>query len=452
MDDAPAVAALARRMAGGALDPATLMRDTIAGIERAQPTLHAFIHIAADNARAAALRARDALRRGERVAPLHGVPVALKDVIDVAGQPTTANSRTRLGMAPAARDSTIAARLAAAGAIVVGKLHCWELSVGGPCDDTPFPPARNPWDPSRDPGGSSSGAAVAVAAGLVPAAIGGDTGGSIRLPAAYCGVVGFKPSFGLVPMDGVVPFAGSLDVVGPLARSAADAAIVTGALAGRAIPVGPDGARCRVGIPVDLLAHVAPAEAVARSFEAARRHLERIGVSVVDVRLASAPLFNACYFVIARSEAFACWCDLLERSAAAMSAIARRSLAMGALLSAADLVDATRLRRHLAREMAGLFDRVDMLCLPTTPDIAGPLLPPDGVTRPDTAPYTRPFSLVGAPAISLPCGLSSEGMPVGLQIVGRFGDDAGVLGLAHRLETSHDWPGRNLRPDPARWM
>lgn len=436
-------------MARGTMDPVALMDAALARIAATRESLRAFIHVDAAHARLLAHRARD---RAAPWGPLHGIPIALKDVIDVAGMPTTANSRIRLANAPPPQSSSIARRLEAAGAIIPGKLHCWELSVGGPCEDTPYPPARNPWNLDREPGGSSSGSAVAVAAGLVPATIGGDTGGSIRLPAAYCGIVGFKPSFGLVPMDGVVPFAGSLDVAGPLARTVADAALVTGVLAQRAMPLSRRWTGIRVGIPTGLLAHATPSAAVVGAFAAARRHLEGLGAVVTDIPFASAPLFNACYFIIARSEAFATWRAVLEDAGSSLSRIARRSLAMGALLSAADLVDATRLRAHLTQEVAGLFERIDILCLPTTPDVAGPLLPQDGVTRPDTAPYTRPFSLIGAPAITLPCGLSPDGLPIGLQLVGRWNGDADVLGLAHHLETSQDWPWRDLEPDALRWM
>lgn len=428
-----------------------MIEELLARIAAAQPRLRAFIHIDESGAAGrAALLATASTEERERL-PLFGMPIGVKDVIDVAGMPTTGNSRLISACRPATRHSMVAARLESAGAILVGKLHCWELSVGGPCDDTPFAPARNPWDVARDPGGSSSGAGAAVAAGLVPAAIGGDTGGSIRLPAAYCGVVGFKPSHGLVPMDGVLPFAPSLDVVGPIARDAAMAARVTGVLVGHPMPLSRPSAGYRIGIPLGLLTHALPSRAVAAAFDGARRHLEALGARVVDLPFETASLFNACYFLIARSEAFAQWRDALERSAAELSAIARRSLAMGALFSAADLVDATRLRARLTRDMARLFQSIDALCLPTAPDIAGPLLPPNGVTRPDAAPYTRPFSLVGAPTVSLPCGLSSEGLPIGLQLVGRWGDDAAVLSLAHHLETSPGWMGRDLRPDNQRW-
>ncbi|MBM3521801.1 MAG: amidase [Alphaproteobacteria bacterium] len=430
---------------------APVIESTLARIAAAQPLLNTFIRV--DGARArvrAETLARSPAETRERQ-PLFGMAIGIKDVIDVAGLPTSGNSRLFTGAAPALRHSVACARLEAAGAIIVGKLHCWELSVGGPCDDTPFPPARNPWDTSRDPGGSSSGAAAAVAAGLVPAAIGGDTGGSIRLPASCCGVVGFKPSHGRIPLDGVLPFAPSLDVIGPIARNVATAARVTSVLLDQPMPIARSWAGCRIGIPIGLLSHASPCATVAAAFEAARRHLEALGASVVDLPFAAAPLFNACYFVIARSEAYSRWRSMLEQSAGSMCRIARRSLALGALVSAADHVDATRLRTRLTRDMARLFETIDVLCLPTTPDIAGPLLPSDGVTLPDAAPYTRPFSLVGAPAVSLPCGLSPEGLPIGLQFVGRWGDDAAVLSLAHHLETSPGWAWRDLRPDSQRW-
>lgn len=438
------IAATAAAIAAGRLDAAALLEEHLERIVRHDGRLRSFIHVDAAGARAAA---RDA-RRG----PLCGVPIALKDVFDVAGLRTTANSRLFADNPPASHDGSVAARLRAAGAVLVGKLHCWELSVGGPSDEPPFGPARNPWNAAHEPGGSSSGPGAAVAADLVMAAIGGDTGGSIRLPAAACGVVGFKPSHGAVPMDGTVPFAGSLDVAGPLARSVADAALVHAVLAGRP----PVAARTelrgmRVGVPRNLIALAPPSPAMAAALEEAVARLVRAGAVLRDVALPTPELFNACYFVVARSEAFACWRDALRDHASRLGAIARRSLAIGACIDAADLVDAQLVRRRLIAGFDAAIAGIDLMLLPTMPGEAGELLPPDAVTRPDTAPYTRPFSLVGAPALSLPCGLGPAGLPLGLQLVGRRGGDDDLLAWGAAIEALADWPWRDMRPEMTSW-
>jgi aspartyl-tRNA(Asn)/glutamyl-tRNA(Gln) amidotransferase subunit A len=440
-------------IAASRIDPVDLVEQALDRVARHDGRLASFITVDAAGARAAAIAARTACRAGSRLGALHGVPVALKDVFDVAGLPTTANSRLFLGNPPATQDSAVAARLRAAGAVMLGKLHCWELSVGGPSDEPPFGPARNPWHLGREPGGSSSGPGAAVAAGFVMAAVGGDTGGSIRLPAAHCGVVGFKPSHGLVPMAGAVPFAASLDVAGPLARSVADAACVHAVLAGRDVPRPLQSLRGRrIGIPRGLLALTPPDAAMAAALDSAIGAFEAAGAIVGDVDLPTPALFNACYFVVARSEAFACWRDALRDHAAGIGAVARRSIAIGAFLTAADLADAQLLRRELVVAFDAALADLDALCLPTAPGEAGVIAPSDAVTRADTAPYTRPFSLMGAPAISLPCGLGPNGLPLGLQFVGRRGGDGDLLALAAAVEQLPDWQGRDLEPEPSAWI
>lgn len=392
-----------------------------------------------------------ALARGEAPGALHGVPVAIKDVLDVAGMPTRANSRLFEGAGPAGRDSAVVARLRAAGAVIVGKAHCWELSVGGPSAEPPCPPARNPWDPAREPGGSSSGPGAAVGAALVPVAIGGDTGGSIRLPASACGIVGFKPSHGLVPMDGALPFASSLDVAGPLVRGARDAALVHGVISGKGVQAHAPTRGLRIGIPVALLDRTPPASDMAARLEECIAALRRAGHAVGPVSLPAAEIFNACYFVVARAEAHARWRDALRAAGGRLGSIARRSLSIGAFIDEVDVARATRLRVALRAGFDALFSGVDLLCLPTMPGEAGPLDPGDAVTRPDTAPYTRPFSLVGAPAISMPCGRGSSGLPLGVQFVGARGDDARLLAFACALEEDPAWPWRAELPEAFAW-
>jgi aspartyl-tRNA(Asn)/glutamyl-tRNA(Gln) amidotransferase subunit A len=420
-------------------------------IARLDAGLRSMVHVDAQAALHEASDRAAALARGEAPGALHGVPVAIKDVFDVAGMPTRANSRLFNDAGPARHDSAVVARLRAAGAVVVGKAHCWELSVGGPSAEPPFPPARNPWDPAREPGGSSSGPGAAVGAALVPVAIGGDTGGSIRLPASACGIVGFKPSHGLVPMDGALPFASSLDVAGPLVRDARDAALVHGVIAATGVPgrLAPGG--LRIGVPVALLERTPPGADMAARLEECLAVLRRAGHAVGPVALPAAEVFNACYFLVARAEAHARWREVLRAADGRPGSIARRSLSIGAFIDEADVERATRLRVALRAGFDALFAGFDILCLPTMPGEAGPLDPGDAVTRPDTAPYTRPFSLVGAPAISMPCGRGASGLPLGVQFVGARGDDARLLAFACALEEDPAWPWRAELPEAFAW-
>lgn len=428
MNIAETVAAIA----AGRLDPVRHAEAHLARIARANPALHAMaLPDPTVAAQAEALRGR--LARGETL-PLAGIPVAVKDAFDAAGLPTTANARLYANAPPAARDAPAVARLRAAGAIILGKATCWEMSVGGPSDASPQPPAINPWAPGADPGGSSNGSAVAVAAGMAMGALGGDTGGSIRLPASFCGLAGFKPTHGRIPLEGAIPFAESLDVLGPIAHSAADCALLDAAMAGEAAHPAVSLQGLRLGIPEALLRHSPPTAAMARELDAAIGTLERHGVAIGPAPLPSAALFNACYFLVARSEAFALWRKALATAPETLNSLTRRSFAIGALIPPAALADAQRLRAALRAELAEALAGLDALILPTTPDEAADLDFASGFSRPDTAPYTRPFSLAGVPAISIPCGLGPRGRPLGLQLVGRHGEDSRLLVLATAIE------------------
>lgn len=434
------VAVTAALVRAGILDPVRLAQHHLARIAAGNLALNAMIAVA----EAPVLRDAARLARGAALGPLAGVVVAIKDVFNVAGLPTTANARLYADAPPATADSTVVARLRAAGALIIGKANCWEMSVGGPSRDSPAPPAVNPWAPGADPGGSSSGSAVAVAAGMALAAIGGDTGGSIRLPAAFCGLAGFKPTHGAVPMAGSIPFADSLDVAGPIAATAADCAAIYAVLVGTALHPPVALAGLRIGIPHALVAHGNPTNAVSENFDAACAALARAGAMLMPVALPSAPLFNACYFLIARSEAHARWRTTLAAHPEAFNALTRRSFAIGALIPPDAVADAIRLRTRLRAELAEAMAAVDVLALPTVPDEAGDLDAGDAFSRPDTAPYTRPFSLAGVPAVSIPCGFGARGRPLGLQLVARDGADARLLAIATAAEQV--LPATGMRP------
>lgn len=426
------LAEAAAAIAAGRLDPLAHAQAHLARIARANPALHAMAALDPTvPAQAESLRAR--LARGEPL-PLAGIPIAVKDAFDSAGLPTTANARLNANAPPAAQDAPAVARLRQAGAIILGKATCWEMSVGGPSDASPQPPAINPWAPNADPGGSSNGSAAAVASGMAMAALGGDTGGSIRLPAAFCGLAGFKPTHGKVPLQGAIPFAESLDVIGPLAPTAADCALLHAAMAAEPPhpPIPLQG--LRLAIPEALLAHTPPTPAMAQALAAAIATLQRHGATIDEAPLPSAALFNPCYFLIARSEAFALWRHALATAPDKLNPLTRRSFAIGAMIPPESLAQAHRLRTALRAELEAAFANADALLLPTTPDEAADLDFQTAFSRPDTAPYTRPFSLAGVPAISLPCALGPRGRPLGLQLVGRHGDDARLLAIATAIE------------------
>ncbi len=421
------LAETAAAIAAGRLDPVAHASAHLARIAQANPALHAMARLDPT-----VLSQAEAVRG--KTLPLAGIPIAVKDAFDAAGLPTTANARLYANAAPATQDTPAVARLRQAGAIILGKATCWEMSVGGPSDASPQPPAINPWAPGADPGGSSNGSAVAVAAGMAMAALGGDTGGSIRLPAAFCGLAGFKPTHGKVPLQGAIPFAESLDVIGPIARTAADCALLHAVMADEPAhpPVPLHG--LRLAIPHALLRHSPPTAAMAKALTEACATLEHHGATIAEAPLPSAALFNACYFLIARSEAFALWRHALAGTPDKLNPLTRRSFAIGAMIPPEALADTTRLRATLCAELEAAFANADALILPTTPDEAADLDFTTAFSRPDTAPYTRPFSLAGVPAISIPCALGPRGRPLGLQLVGRHGDDARLLALATAIE------------------
>ena len=441
------IASLGADLRRGRLTAADLVEDCLARIAERDGTLNAFVLVRADEARAEA-RATDAERaRGRDRGPLHGIPISLKDVIDLAGAPTTAATAGRAGHRAAA-DATVTTRLRAAGAIVIGKCNLHELAFGTTGEASAFGPTRNPHDPERVAGGSSSGSAVSVAAGMALASIGTDTGGSIRIPASACGVVGLKPTHGEVRADGVLPLAPSLDHVGPIARSVPDAAALFGVLR--------EPAAARGGRPPQ--AHAVPPRprlgvlrryflerldpAVESAFHAAVERLARAGCRIRDADVPHAADAGPVYLHTQLPEASACLGGLLERHAGTISEEVRLRLELGRYVLAEDYVRAQRGRAVLAREVDAALERCDALLLPALA-IVPPRLGVDTVAvggaseavRPLTLRLTQLFDLTGHPAIAIPCGLAG-GLPAGLQLVGRRNATDALLALAAAHEAT----------------
>lgn len=438
----------------------------LARIERDDPILRAYITVTADAARRRARQMDDEQARGRRRGRLHGVPVALKDLIDVAGVRTTAGSRV-LAKNVARGDAAVTERLDAAGAVILGKLSLHEFAFGRPALDGPFPTGRNPWDVARAPAGSSSGSAVGVAAGLCAGALGSDTGGSIRGPASMCGIVGHKPTYGLVSRRGVVPMSWSLDHVGPMTRDVWGSAAMLQVIAGRdardtstrdarvedyvvGLESGVRGLRLGVlrRFYVDWPGlHDDVRTAALTAFDV----LGREGATLTDV---DAPMLDLALPAWATflAETYEYHRETVAHRAHEYREPLRPRLYMGALVPAADVLRAQRFRARFAREVDAILHGVDALVFPgqAAPAVRFEDFPMKGL-MPASARYTAPWNLLGLPAVCVPCGRSRDGLPVSIQIVGRAFDDATVLRIARTYERTTDWHARRPpRPTSSR--
>jgi aspartyl-tRNA(Asn)/glutamyl-tRNA(Gln) amidotransferase subunit A len=458
--DLPALE-LAARIRAGALSAAEVVEAHLARIARVEPHVQAWVHVDAAGARAAARTLDAEARAGRLRGPLHGVPVALKDIFDAVGLVTTSGAAPFAHRRPAA-DAPAVARLRAAGAVILGKTTTTEFAYADPTD------TRNPWNPAHTPGGSSAGSAAAVAARMVPLALGSQTLGSTLRPAAYCGIVGLKPTYGLISVEGVTPLAWSLDHVGVFGRSVDDVALALAVLAGHAGPPGtgtpdvrgpargrhgagalewpgrrdragahglagegaPVGPFPRLGVPRALYAGVAAPEVIAH-IDAVAAALAGAGAAVEDVALPpSAADLHAAGQLILRVEAAAAHRPQFERHADAYRPKIRRLVEDGLRERAVDYVLAQRVRERFRLEMAALFARVDALLLPVAPAPAPPRS--EGTTGDPV--LCAPWSFGGFPAIALPSGLSRDGLPLGVQLVAGADGDARLLDVARWCE------------------
>jgi Asp-tRNA(Asn)/Glu-tRNA(Gln) amidotransferase A subunit family amidase len=463
LDPAPpwalTIAEAARRLAAGELTSTALTTSVLDRATATEPAVQAYVTLLRDPVLEAAERADAELRRGHRRGPLHGIPISIKDTIDVAGMPTTAGSPVRAGHIAGA-DATVTRRLVDAGAIPLGKTvpHAWAFGVESP-------PTRTPWDTTRIPGGSSGGSAASVAAGSSLASIGGDTGGSIRLPAAFCGVVGLLPTYGRVSRRGAVPTSWSCDTIGPITRTVEDAALLHAVIAGPdpldpATVTGPAPASrgaldqgvvgLRLGVPRNHFFDVCDRE-VERRVRDAIAVLEAQGAELVDVELPLVEHGWAALFVIALVEAATYHRRAVRELGALYGAQAQAVFGAGGCLFAADYVDAQRVRALVRAASRRAFDehRLDGLLTPAVPVVApvageAMISVDDGPEQPLAPVLARTlavFSLTGQPALSVPCGFV-DGLPVGLQIVGRPFEDDTVLRVGRTYEAVTDWHRR----------
>ena len=414
------------------LSPVEVVEAYLKRIEQLNPTLNAFVTVTAETARAEAKRTEAELIGGQDRGLMHGIPVALKDLIETAGVRTTYGSRVRTSQVSTA-DAEIVRRLKAVGAIILGKTNLLEFAYGVVHPD--FGPTLNPWNHARTAGGSSGGSAAAVAAGLCCAAVGTDTGGSIRIPASYCGVVGFKPSYGLVDAKGVFPLSWSLDHVGPLARTCRDAAALLGALTGQTLPSNETLAGLRFGVDPGYLERTEVQPAVLNAFNETCDVFRAAGVKIVEMDLGLGEA-NAALLDILLPEASLIHEPTLHRKLDyAPDTFAQ--LEQGFAISATTYLRAQKFQKTLQRRFTEHFSTVDALLTPTVP-WGAPAEDPSVTGDEGEAEmhFTGPFNLLGLPALSVPCGLK-DGLPLGLQIITAPQTDAQTFSIGVAFERLH---------------
>ncbi|HXE92030.1 MAG TPA: amidase [Terriglobales bacterium] len=455
---------------GKKISPVELTEACLHRIDRLDPTLNAFITVTADSALAEARAAEAEIQRGRWKGPLHGIPLALKDLVDTAGVRTTAGSGVFKDRVPSA-DAEVVRRLKAAGAVLLGKLNLHEFAYGGSSAISGFGPVRNPWARDYSTGGSSGGSAAAVAAGLCYGAIGSDTGGSIRQPAGYCGIVGLKPTYGLVSTRGVVPLSWSLDHVGPMTRTVKDAAMLLQVIAGYdpqeptsielpgrdyAGAVTGKTASLRLGIPRAYFYEGLDPE-IEAAMEEGLSTLKKLTASQRDIApLASdgtyASILDA-YTTVFLAEAYA-----YHREFAAKTPELYQEATLGRIRAGADIatpayIESRRQLDQIRRSVSQVFDTVDLLVTPTAPvppfaiaDLLGDM---NAIRGKELLMLrnTRPVNLLGLPAVSVPCGFTRVGLPIGMQIIGPSGGEETVLRLAHAYEQATEWHKRRPADD-----
>lgn len=477
------VAALGRALRARELSAVEAVQHLLARGQQQQQALGAFLAVDADGALAAAKAADAALAKGEG-GPLTGVPVAHKDIFVTKGLPSTAGSKMLAGYR-SPFDATVVARLAAAGMVTLGKLNCDEFAMGSANENSAFGPVHNPWDTARVPGGSSGGSAAAVAAGLVPAATGTDTGGSIRQPASFCGITGIKPTYGVCSRYGMIAFASSLDQAGPLARSAEDCALLLSAMSGfderdatsaqrppqdyhAQMLASRGGARplegLRIGLPKEFFPAALAAD-VGSAVRAALAELEKLGATLVDVSLPRTELSIPVYYIIAPAEASsnlsrfdgvkfghraAQYADLLDMykktRAEGFGPEVKRRIMIGTYVLSHGYYDAyylqaQKLRRMIADDFQACFKTCDVIAGPVAPTVAWKIgqQGDDPLAAYLADIFTLPASLAGLPGMSVPAGFGEGGMPVGLQLIGNYFQEGALLHAAHALQQATDW-------------
>jgi len=455
----PSITEISCQLRARELSPVELTKDCLAAIEKLNPVLNAFVMVTADSALREAHQAEIEIQQGKYRGPLHGIPIGLKDLIDTAGVRTTAASALFADRVPRT-DADVVERLKRAGVVFLGKQNLHECAYGGSSVISYFGPAHNPWNTAAIAGGSSGGSAAAVAAGLCFAAVASDTAGSIREPAALCGVVGLKPTYGRVSMRGVIPLSCSLDHVGPLTRSVADAALVLEAIAGYdphdtacadrgvddyALALQPRVKPLRIGVPRSFFYQDLDPE-IRLALEHALEVLQTLAGEVCEVEL-QVPTDRR----LQSAEAYAYHAQFVARTPGLYHPDTLRRIRKGESISQAEVETCRHELEKMRRDIPQVFEQVDVLVTPTTavaaPTISDLEADPDELRARELVLLrnTRPFNVWGLPAISLPCGFTEAGLPVGMQIAGPHWQEQRVLELAFAYEQATDW--HNFEPE-----
>lgn len=450
---------LAPQIREGKLSPVELTRQTLARIEKLQPVLNAYITVTADLALEQARRAEQEIGAGKYRGPLHGIPYAAKDLFYTKGVRTTVGSKILADFVPD-YDAAVIEKLDAAGAILVGKAGLHEWALGITSNNPHFGAIRNPWDRERIPGGSSGGSAVALAADLCSFSLGSDTGGSIRIPASFCGLVGLKPTFGRVSRHGVFPLGHTLDHAGPFGWTVEDAALVYEAIAGYdardtssvsrplSLPLFPPEARLegkKIGVPRNFYFENLDPD-IEDAVGDAVVVLENLGAAIIDVEVPDIEEFNTIAQLILLAEAASVHHRRIEDRPMDFGEDVRALLQSGRFILASDYLDAQRRRREFNDAFNRLLEDVDVIVTPTIPIKAAKIgqktVKVGGQevdARLGTTRFMRALNMAGLPLLSIPCGFDSEGMPIGLQIIGNLFDEAGVLEIGHAFERATAW-------------
>ncbi|MFL2627162.1 MAG: amidase [Dehalococcoidia bacterium] len=445
----------------GTLSPVEYTKALISRTEQLDPKLNAYIKFTPERALSDAHKAEDIIQRNKSITPMTGIPYGLKDIIDVEGFENTAHSKILLSNI-SEKNAYVTDKLISSGGILMGKLALHEFAIGGPAFDLPFPPARNPWNINHHPGGSSSGSGSAVASGMLPAALGTDTGGSVRNPATSCGIVGMKATYGRVSKSGVMPLSYSLDHVGPMTRTVEDNALLLNAIAGydkndpsteqnQKLPDFTEFLHKGVsGLRIGLIRHFYTTDLKAEdemctAIDNAAETFRKLGATVEEINVSPLSHFSSCNSIIMYSEALSIHDKWFKERPNDYSRATRTRLMPGFFINGEDYVNALRTRTKLAQEINNQFANFDLIMTASSMEEACRIDEPETVARTYPRQARTVFNISGHPACSIPTGLSTNGLPLGFQIAGPYFDESTIYQAAWSYEQEN--PFHNVHPE-----